>query len=54
MDERERTERSLALTTGGLTLVGVLLGIGTTVGRGPLARLAAWILGPTREDDADD
>ena len=30
----ERTERSLSLTTAGLTLFGVLLGIGTTVGFG--------------------
>ncbi len=29
-----RSERSLSLTTGGLTLVGVLLSIGVTVGFG--------------------
>ena len=74
----ERTSRSLTLTTGGITLLSVLLGIGVTVGlgiegswaekvavgvvttvalalvvklgsgrgRGPLARLANWIIGP--------
>lgn len=77
----DRTSRSLSLTTGGLTLLGVLLsigvtagtsfggpwwggvliGIGTTVllalgvkaatssGRGPLARVANWVIG--RPDD---
>lgn len=75
--EDDRTSRSLNLTTGGLTLLGVLLSIGTTVGlgvsgpwwvrllagagvtvlltalvklgtrsgRGPLARLANWVIG---------
>ncbi len=73
----ERTARSLSLTTGGLTLLGVLLSIGVTVGigvsaewylrllaglgttitlvvvvklgtssgRGPIARLANWVIG---------
>lgn len=73
----ERTSRSLSLTTGGLTLLGVLLSIGVTVGtsvgapwwgailiglgttvllvvgvkaatssgRGPLARVANWVIG---------
>lgn len=73
----ERTSRSLTLTTGGLTLLGVLLSIGFTVGigitaawwirllaglgttitlvlvvklgtsagRGPMARLANWVIG---------
>ena len=73
----ERTSRTLSLTTGGLTLLGVLLSIGVTVGtsfsgpwwgailiglgttlllvvgvkagtsagRGPLARLANWVIG---------
>jgi hypothetical protein len=72
----ERTSRSLSLTTGGITLLGVLVSVGTTVGvglsapwwvrvlagvgttvllaaivkfgartgRGPLARLANWML----------
>jgi len=30
----DRTSRSLSLTTGGITLLGVLLSIGTTVGVG--------------------
>lgn len=34
LPEDERTERSLSLTTGGLTLLSVLLGIGVTVGLG--------------------
>lgn len=74
----ERTSRSLSLTTGGITLLSVLFGIGVTVGlgisgtwfervaagvvtsvvltllvklgsgrgRGPLARLADWVIGP--------
>ena len=74
----ERTSRSLTLTTGGITLLGVLLSVGITVafgitaawwvrvlagvgtivvltlgvkfgtaaGRGPLARLARWMIGP--------
>lgn len=73
----ERTTRSLSLTTGGITLLGVLLSIGVTVGigisaewwirilagvattlalsvivklgssagRGPLARMANWMIG---------
>ena len=73
----ERTSRSLSLTTGGITLLGVLLSIGVTVGmglsgawwerlaagvattfaltvvvklgtsagRGPIARLATWMIG---------
>lgn len=72
-----RTSRSLNLTTGGLTLLGVFLSIGVTVGlgvsgpwwarllagagtttalvlvvkvgtsagRGPIARLANWVIG---------
>lgn len=75
-----RTERSLSLTTGGLTLLGVILSIGFTVffgvsgpllvrllsalgaivtlvaivklgtgaGRGPMARLADWVIGADR------
>ncbi len=78
MNDGSRTSRSLTLTTGGLTLLSVLLsigmtvafgitadwwirvlaGVGTTVllgigvkvgtasGRGPLARLANWMIGP--------
>lgn len=78
----ERTDRSISLTTGGITLLGVLLSIGLTVafgitaawyvrvaaglattvllvvvvklgtaaGRGPIARLAHWTIGPG--DDA--
>ena len=77
-DARDAT--ALSLTTGGITLLGVLLSIGTTVGlglsgpwwlrasagvattvllavvvkagttsgRGPLARLANWIIGSPR------
>ena len=73
----ERTSRTLSLTTGGITLLGVLLSIGVTVGmgldepwwvrvlvglattvvlgvivkvgssagRGPLARMANWMIG---------
>ncbi len=73
----ERSSRSLNLTTGGLTLLGVLLSIGVTVGfgvsgsvwlrasaglattlalvaivklgtssgRGPIARMANWVIG---------
>ena len=73
----EQTSRSLSLTTGGITLLGVLLSIGVTVGmgisgewwarvlagvattlgltvlvklassagRGPLARMANWMIG---------
>lgn len=72
----DRTRTSLALTTGGITLLGVLAGVGVTVafgieaawwvrvlaglgttavlvavvkvgsaaGRGPLARLANWVI----------
>lgn len=75
--ETSRSSRSLNLTTGGLTLIGVLLSIGVTVGigvegdwwvrvlaglgttlglvaavklgtssgRGPLARAANWVIG---------
>jgi hypothetical protein len=78
VNDESRTSRSLTLTTGGLTLLSVLLsigmtvafgitadwwirvlaGVGTTVllgigvkvgtasGRGPLARLANWMIGP--------
>lgn len=74
---QERTSRTLSLTTGGITLLGVLLSIGVTVGmgldavwwvrvlvglattlvlsvivkvgssagRGPLARMADWMIG---------
>jgi hypothetical protein len=73
----DRTSRSLSLTNGGVTLLGVLLSVGTSVGmglsapwwvrvlagvgttavlvlvvrfgawsgRGPIARLADWMLG---------
>ena len=34
MPEAGRTSRSLSLTTGGITLLGVLLSIGVTVGFG--------------------
>lgn len=76
-DETRRSSRSLSLTTGGITLLGVLLSIGVTVGlglkgpwwlrlvagalttvalaltvklgtsagRGPLARMADWMIG---------
>ncbi|MCB0857462.1 MAG: hypothetical protein KDB57_05000 [Solirubrobacterales bacterium] len=76
-DSDSRTSRSLNLTTGGVTLLGVLLSIGVTVGfgvsgplwlrilcglgttlalvvfvklstsagRGPLARVANWVIG---------
>lgn len=79
----ERSGRSLALTTGGITLLGVVLSIGVTVGfgvkedwwirvlagvattvllavivklgtsagRGPLARLANWMIGGSDERD---
>lgn len=78
---QERTSRSLSLTTGGITLLGVLISVGTTVGlgieavwwvrvlagagttaalvvvvklgtgagRGPIARLAHWIIGQNPE-----
>lgn len=78
----ERTSRSLSLTTGGITLLGVLLSIGVTVGigisaewwirilagagttlvlsvivkfgssagRGPLARMANWMIGSGGSD----
>ena len=77
----ERTSRSLSLTTGGITLLGVLLSIGVTVGfgvegpwwmkilvgagvtavltvafkvgtaagRGPIARLANWVIGEPQQ-----
>lgn len=80
----ERTSRSLSLTTGGITLLGILLSIGVTVGvgldaswwvrvlagtgttlalsvvvklgssagRGPLARMANWMIG-TGSDGRD-
>ncbi len=80
----DRSSRSLSLTTGGITVLGVLLSVGVTVGmglggawwtrvlagaattlvlgvvvklgtssgRGPLARLATWIIG-TGEDPQD-
>ena len=73
----DRTSRSLSLTTGGITLLGVLLSLsvsvgfgisaawwvrvlagigtitvlivavklGTAAGRGPLAKLARWMIG---------
>lgn len=76
-DDDETSSRALSLTTGGITLLGVLLSIGVTVGmglseawwvrvlaglattaaltvvvklgtrrgRGPLAKLAAWMIG---------
>ena len=83
----DRSARSLSLTTGGLTLLGVLLSIGVTVaaaieahwwiraligvgvtallvvgfkagtasGRGPIARLANWVIGePERPPGAGD
>lgn len=78
----DRTSRSLSLTTGGITLLGVLLSIGVTVGigisadwwirilagvtttlalsvivklgssagRGPLARMANWMIGSGGSD----
>jgi len=77
----DRTSRSLSLTTGGLTLLGVLLSIGVTTafgisgawwvrilgglattivlvvavkagtssGRGPIARLANWVIGAPQD-----
>jgi len=80
--DNDRTSRSLTLTTGGITLLGVLLSIGVTVGiglsgpwwvrllagvgttcllvvvvklgtskgRGPLARLANWTIGSPGDD----
>ncbi len=82
-DSGQRTSRSLTLTTGGITLLGVLLSMGVTVGiglqeawwvrllaglgttmlltlvvklgsasgRGPLARLANWVIGPPAPGD---
>lgn len=81
MGDQERSDRSLTLTTGGLTLLGVVLSVGVSVGfgvsgpwwlrllagaatvvglvvlikvgtgsgRGPLARLANWIIGRPSE-----
>ena len=80
--ESGRTSQSLNLTTGGLTLLGVLLSIGATVGfglkgdwwlraaiglattiilvvlvkmgtasgRGPIAKLANWVIGSADRD----
>ena len=80
-DDGERTSRSLNLTTGGLTLLGVLLSIGVTAGfgitgawwlrvlggllttivlvglvklgtasgRGPIARMANWVIGAPQD-----
>lgn len=80
--QRGRSSRTLSLTTGGITLLGVLLSVGVTVGlglggswwsrvlaglattvglgvvvklgtsagRGPLARLANWMIGTDDED----
>jgi hypothetical protein len=82
---QERTSRTLSLTTGGITLLGVLLSIGVTVGmgldaawwvrvlaglattvvlsvvvkvgsssgRGPLARMADWMIGTADSERAD-
>lgn len=82
MADSERTSRSLNLTTGGITLLGVLVSIGVTLGaaiqarwwvqllvgvaatatltvivklgssagRGPLARLANWVIGGGRDE----
>ncbi len=79
----ERTSRTLTLTTGGITLLGVLSSIGVTVafgidaawwvrvlagvattlalsvivklgssaGRGPLARMANWMIGTGSGND---
>jgi hypothetical protein len=79
-DQSKSTSTSIALTTGGITLLGVLLSIGATVGfgitgpwyvrlaaglvatvaliaivklgtsagRGPIARLARWTIGADR------
>ena len=78
---QERTSRSLSLTSGGITLLGVLVSVGITVsmglnavwwirilsglattlvlvivvklgtgaGRGPVARLANWVIGSADE-----
>ena len=78
----ERTSQSLTLTTGGITLLGVLLSVGVSVGlgikgewwvrllagvattvvlvlvvrlgtssgRGPLARLADWVIGSSPDE----
>ena len=83
----QRSSRTLTLTTGGITLLGVLLSLGVTVGfgikadwwvrvlagvgttlflvvvvrlgtasgRGPLARLADWVIGgPAAASDRDE
>ena len=82
---RGQTDTSLSLTTGGITLLGVLLSIGATVGfglsgpwyvraaaglaatvllvivvkvgtstgRGPIARLAAWTIGASGDAQRD-
>lgn len=84
-DSGGRTSRSLSLTTGGITVLGVVLSIGTTVGiglsgpwylrlgagvavtlllvvvvkvgsnagRGPLARLADWMIGSSSAEGDD-
>ena len=81
MPDPDRSSRSLSLTTGGLTLLGVLVSVGVTVGfgvsgpwwirsvaglattlalglvvklgtrsgRGPVARLALWMIGSSDE-----
>lgn len=82
----KQTSTSLSLTTGGITLLGVLLSIGVTVGfgvsgpwwvrllagtaatvalvvvvklgtsagRGPIARLANWTIGPGDEPEGGE
>lgn len=83
MSQDERTSTTLTLTTGGITLLGVLLSVGvsvgfgvtgawwlrllvgllttlvlvlvvklgTSAGRGPLARVAHWIIGSSDRHD---
>lgn len=85
MMTEQRSSRTLSLTTGGITLLGVLLSVGvsvgfgvsgpwwvrvgaglattavlillvklgTSAGRGPLARLARWTIGSGGESDRD-